>query len=136
MDPVLLRKKLLKVLCALFSNEAAFEEYGWILLPPEIYIQMNPRGKPESKSLVRITFEGFPEQAPSYILVNPQTKAVESHIAWPTSAYKPDWPGFCLNGTREFYTKGHPDRTPQWSPEGFPVAAVLQEIQVELNRGS
>jgi hypothetical protein len=134
MDPILVRKKLLKTLQALFSNEAAFEEYGWELLPPEIYIRMHPQGKPDQKYVVRITFDGFPDEAPSYVFVNPQTKALDGQGCPSMSAYKQDWPGFCLNGTKEFYNRGHSDRRPQWAPEKYPIASVLQEIQVELNK--
>ncbi|MCI0724485.1 MAG: hypothetical protein L0338_36805 [Acidobacteria bacterium] len=134
MDPVVAQRKLLAALQAFFSHQAEFEEYGWRLEPPIIYIWMHPRGKPDSQYLLRITFENFPDEAPSYVPVNSETRQPRGD-AWPSmSAYKPDWPGFCLNGTREFYKQGHPDRQSQWSPETFPVARVLQEIQVELNK--
>jgi hypothetical protein len=134
MDPIVARKKLLRALQALFSNEAAFEEYDWELVSPEIYVQMHPRGKLDQKYVVRITFEAFPDEAASYVCVNSQTKALDGQGCPPISAYKADWPGFCLNGTKEFYKKGHPERTPQWTPEKYPIALVLQEIQVELNK--
>ena len=134
MDQALARRKLLRALQCLFGCTSAFEEYDWHLQPVQLFVSMYLRDKPDAAFLLRIAFDGFPDKAPSYLFVNPQTKKVELG-SWPTgAAFKKKWPGICLKGTREFYDQGHPDRRGEWSPETYPVASVLQEIQVELNK--
>ena len=134
MDQALARRKLLRALHHLFGCTPAFEEYDWQLQPVQLFLSMHPRDKPEEAFLLRITFDSFPDTAPSYLFVNPQTKKVDPD-SWPTGrAFKKDWPGICLKGTREFYAVGHPERRGEWSLETDTVASVLQEIQVELNK--
>ena len=134
MDQALARRKLLSALQGLFGCTSTFECYDWHLQPVQLFLSMYLRSNPDKAFLLWITFDSFPDKAPSYLFVNPQTKKVEPE-SWPTgTAFKKDWPGICLKGTREFYDRGHPERRGEWSVEAYPVASVLQEIQVELNK--
>jgi len=118
-----------------FAASTHAQVYGWKISREDldIFVEMTPRGK-TAKYLLRIRCREFPVEPPSYQFVDPQTKKVDwSHFP-KGSAFKKQWLGICINGTREFYQRGHPERRKDWSYGKYPFAAVTQEIQVLMNR--
>jgi hypothetical protein len=128
--------KLQEAYEALIANQAAIREYSWEISRDgvNIYVTMRPRKQPHRQFTVRIQCDDFPVRAPSYQFVSPKTLVPDPSHMPKAPGFMPHWPGVCINGTREFYEKGHPERRNDWSFTKYPFATVLQEMQVLIDQ--
>lgn len=126
-DPELSAIKLRKAYDQLMSHPVV-KTYAWEISPldgEEFDVGLRHSVRREEVYLVRIRCDGFP-QPPSYVFVDPHSKQV---VHPQVRGYQRGWPGLCINGTREFYEKGHPERRNRWTYARYPFARVLGEIQ-------
>ena len=102
-----------------------------------VYVGMYPRTAPDKKYLARFTFDDFPQRAPSFAFVNPETKG-EGKEFWPrhgefSNAVSRQPPQLCIAGVREFHEILHKESP--WDSQGHPLVKVLESIQAELTKG-
>ena len=134
MDPEYHQKAFQKAVSSIKSS-MHLKKYNWEIevIGDDIYLKMMLKGNFEKSYILRVRCDNYPQEIPSFLFVNPITKE-EDLSFWPNgNAFKKEWPGICINGTREFYQPGkHSERRDRWSPEKYPILQVLQEIQVLL----
>lgn len=115
---------------------------GWILSPwplkdTTFFVTMKSIIDGESYML-RMMWDGYPEEPPSVKPVNPDTKDMNDVRAWPLcDGFRlPPTADLCLNITRDGFAL-HPDwaRDPRyrWESTGNPAERVLFALQVRLN---
>ncbi len=104
--------------------------FGWIIEQDglSIFVEMRHRRKSTPIYLLRISFEDYPQRAPSYIFVNKDKRESGS---WPPNVkHGSEPPGICTPGTREFHEHYHKnDAQFQWNPENYSLRFVLMNIQ-------
>jgi len=118
-------------------NSKICKAYGWefdVHLDNFLaYVKMSPRSKKETKYLLRISFDDYPQQAPSYVFVDLETKA-EEEKAWPPKIKHSEPPsGICIPGTREFYKNIHKTGY-DWDYSKQTLFRTLQNIQILIDR--
>ncbi len=102
-----------------------------------VYTTMRHRRRPEHSYLLRTTFEDFPRRAPSYVFVDPKTKAL-SDQSWPPNVRHgdPSLPGICTPGTRECHEKWHAGEAQYtWNAERWTFLETLQRIHAMVEHG-
>ena len=83
--------------------------FGWTIDINELdaFVTMSPRGKSEQDYLLKVNFDDFPRQAPSFIFVDVQTRS-PCLEAWPLGVKHGGQPdGICVAGTRECHSHYH-----------------------------
>lgn len=139
-DPVLARISLQADLERIEDIRAT---EGWVVSPwpledTTFFVTMKSIVDAESYML-RVLWDGYPEEPPSVKPVNPETKDQNDVRAWPhCEGFRlPPTADLCLNITREGLTQLHPDwaRDPRyrWESTGNPAWRVLSALQDRLN---
>jgi hypothetical protein len=138
-DPEITKAKLKEELEAVLALQDTVAYHQWKIVPEEltVYVTMHPRNAPNKKYLARFTYDDFPQRAPAFTFVDPDTRK-EGKEFWPRhgafiSATNREPPQLCIAGVREFHESLH--REKPWSPECYPLAKVLESIQAELTKG-
>ena len=133
MDPETIKAKMREQVDDVLKIAHAF---GWIVTEEglAIFVEMRHRRKASHVYLLRVSFEDYPQRAPSYVFVDKETREPGS---WPAEVkHGADPPGICTPGTRECIEVYHKnDSTFQWNPEKSPLRLVLMEIQKLLEKG-
>lgn len=112
--------------------------FGWVFEVHDLVVLVTlcPRCKRDRVYLIRIAFEDFPKQAPSYLFVDRETKQIKAD-AWPPNVGHGNPPtAICTPGTREFHQHLHRnDAQYAWDPKRLTVLATLHEIHRMIERG-
>ena len=112
--------------------------FGWNIAVDELdaFVKMATRKRPEKEFLLRINFEDFPRQAPSYVFVDPKTRAPKAD-AWPPGVKHGATPdGICIAGTRECHSHYHRnDAQYAWDASERTVLSTLTEIHRLMEKG-
>lgn len=109
----------------------------WPLTDTSFYVTMKSNIDGEAY-MVRVVWDGYPEEPPSVKPVNPDTKDPNDVRAWPLcNGFRiPPTADLCLNITREGFAV-HPDWARdsryRWDSEGNPAQRVLFALQDCLN---
>lgn len=138
-DPVLARISLQADL-ERFGDVREAEGWGispWPLTDTSFYVTMKSILDGEAY-MVRVLWDGYPEEPPSVKPVNPDTKDSNDMRAWPVcDGFRlPPTADLCLNITREGFAL-HPDWARdsryRWESSGNPAQRVLFALQDHLN---
>lgn len=133
MDPETVKAKMREQVADVGKISPA---YGWKLKDDGLFlhVEMGHRRKSSPVYLLQISFDDYPQRAPSYVFVDIGSLEPGS---WPPNVqHSAQPPGICTPGTREcieIYHKGEAQY--QWDPQKYPVRLVLMEIQRMLERG-
>ena len=118
---------------------AMYRAFGWQFEIDDlrVYITVTHRRAPHLSYLLRVSFEDFPQQAPSYVFVDQKTKEMTEN-AWPCGVKLNDsLPGICTPGTREFHSKYHrTDAQYPWDPGRYPFLDTLSRIHQLMEKES
>lgn len=100
------------------------------------YIRMRPRKHLDRSYLLRVSFDDYPQRAPSYVFVDATSRQL-SDGAWPPGVKHSDpLPGICTPGTREFHEKYHAgDAQYPWSEQRYSFLDTLQRIHALIEHG-
>lgn len=139
MDPEISKAKLRKEVEALLALQATVSHHRWEIVIDGliVYVTIYPRNMPKKKYLARFIYDDFPQRAPAFTFVDPETRR-EGKEFWPkhgafNNALNRQPPQLCIPGVREFHEILH--REHPWSPECYPLVKVLESIQAELTKG-
>lgn len=139
MDPEISKKQLKAEVDAVLALQDTVAYHRWEIVTDGlmVYVTMYPRRSPSKKYVARFAYDNFPQQAPAFTFVNPETRG-EGKEFWPrhgefNNAVNRKPPQLCIAGVREFHEMLHRDYP--WSPERYPLAKVLESIQAELTKG-
>ena len=139
MDSAISRAKLGEQVGEVLALKAIVAFHGWVLEVDDlrVFVTMHPRSLPSKKYTARFGFDAYPQRAPSFAFVDPQTRA-EGKQFWPphgefSNASNRQPPQLCIAGIREFHEILHRDLP--WDPERYPLQKVLESIQAELTKG-
>jgi hypothetical protein len=138
-DPEISKAKLKVELEAVLALQATVAYHQWEIVIDGlmVYVTMHPRNAPNKKYLARFTYDDFPQRAPAFTFVDPDTRK-DGKEFWPkhgefNNAVNRQPPQLCIAGVREFHEILH--REHPWSPERYPLAKALESIQAELTKG-
>lgn len=99
-----------------------------------VFVAMCHRRKSDHIFLLRVSFDDYPQRAPSYVFVNGDR---QTPGGWPPKVkHGSNPPGICTPGTREcieHYHRG--DAKYQWDPNMYTFRFVLMGIQTMLEKG-
>lgn len=100
-----------------------------------VYVSMSPRKSKDKKYLLRINFDDYPQQAPSYVFVDRDTRQEKQEV-WPQGIrHQGPPPGICTPGTREFHKHLHANEPAyQWDASKYKVVNTLMQIQILMDR--
>lgn len=131
MDIETSREGMGQELSRLQSSKLALQA-GWEISHEDllVFVGMRSRRAPGQFYLLRASFDEYPKRAPSFVFVDPDTKA-PSDSAWPPGVrHSADPPGICTPGTREFHEHFHKNE-PQhaWDRVKHTLLATVHEIQ-------
>lgn len=126
----------------LLAVEAAAEEWKWtIVRPPEadsllVTVSIASRIDDE-RYWLRLRCDGYPDQAPDIVVIDPETGRVDVKTAWPNcEGFRADSRDICMPICRAGFVL-HPawaqDPVWRWSSEGNPLMRVLEQIQLRLD---
>jgi len=125
------------------SLKEIIEHHGWTINVEgfDVYVTLHPKKHPEKTFLTRLRCDEYPKRAPSFQFVDLVTKQ-EGAQCWPpvgpfqaAISRSQSQPQLCIPGIREFHEGCHAtDASRPWSPEKYSFAAILQAIQVELDK--
>jgi len=142
MDAVTVKELMAEQLATVRKSELR-SVFGWEITENDLcaYVTLRPRQCRDRDFFLRILFDDFPRQAPSYVFVDVTTREMTDeawppgvrHIAAPPA--KPP-PGICTPGTREFHEHYHAkDAKYAWESKPNVVLATLAEIHRMMERG-
>ena len=104
----------------------------------ELLVFINPKAQPEVRFLAQLSYEDYPQKAPSLAFVNPDTKEPGREF-WPqkgkafAAAVSRNPPQLCIEGVREYHEQLHSGA--QFIPEVHTLAKLLDSMQAELDAG-
>lgn len=108
------------------KNSSLPDEYGWELKKDGLNLFVDiPSPKNGKQFTLKVNFEDFPQQPPSYLFVD----------GWPEATDIREDKGICILGTREFFTEfGHEDREDSWDFKQHTLVNTLHKIYRLMGR--
>lgn len=140
MDDEISKAKMRQQVDSVRSVEQIVAYHGWEFSEEglQLFVALKPRAKPDLRFIARLSYDGFPQRAPSLTFVNPETKEPGTDF-WPrqapafTKAVRRQPPQLCIEGLREFHEQLHQERP--WNPEIHTLGRLLESMQAEINKG-
>lgn len=139
MESEVISHKIQEQLDYLQAHNNLFIYHGWQVTPGGLYVYvlMYPKKSPNLKFMARFYYEGYPQRAPAFTFIDPQTRQ-EGKQFWPQqgSAFQAalgrNPPQLCIPGIREFHEILHTNYT--WNVNKYLLCKVLEDIQVEMDK--
>ncbi|MDE0334462.1 MAG: hypothetical protein OXI64_05840 [Defluviicoccus sp.] len=137
MDEATVKAKMAAALECVQRSRLA-EAFGWAIDVSglDAFVSMSPRKHRERAYLLKVNFDDFPRQPPSFVFVDAETRSISSE-AWPPKVKHGQQPdGICVAGTRECHAHYHKNEAQYvWDPKKWSLLYTLAEINRLMEKG-
>ena len=137
MDKETVRTKMVAELDLARSSRLA-DAFGWTFEVDQldVFVKMSPRRKRDQACMLKVNFDDFPRQAPSYVFVDLETRTTTVQ-AWPPGIKHGSQPdGICVAGTRECHAHYHKnDAKYAWEATKWQFLSTLHDIHRLMEKG-